>query len=134
MKIQSPKIAQNDGLTLIELVISIFILTIGVISLMTVLVNGEKWNRASQAKAMALNAAEERMEAIFFDAPSNIMLYNGQTFAVGNLQGPGGNPPGLITVTNTQPRQVTITVQWVGSGVLPAGNITLRALRSTAPR
>ena len=124
----------SDGLTLIELVIAIFILTIGVVALMAVLASGEKANRGSQAKALALNAAEEQMEAIFSDAPTAVMSYNGQTFAVGNLRGAGGNPPGLITVTNTQPHEVTVVVDWIGMGIVPAGTVTLRALRSTAPR
>jgi prepilin-type N-terminal cleavage/methylation domain-containing protein len=126
--------ASNKGLTLIELVVAVMIMAIGAVSLMAVLVNSERASRASQAKSLALNAAEEQMEAIFWDAPTSVMDYNGQTFAVGNLQGAGGNLPGTITVANTQPREVTVAVQWIGTGIVPAGSVTIRALRSTATR
>jgi len=126
--------AGNKGLTLIELVIAILIMTVGAVSLMAVLVNSERASRASQAKSLALNAAEEQMEAIFWDAPTSVMDYDNVPFAVGNLQGAGGAQPGLITVTNTQPREVTVAVQWIGTGIVPAGSVTIRALRSTATR
>ena len=137
MKKWIPNIKGNEGLTLIELAIAVFIMTIGVVSLMLVLVNGERANRASEAKTLAMNAAEERMEAIFRADPTTVMAFNGQTFDVGNLIGtfgPTGDDPGMITVANTQPRQVTITVQWIGTGILPGGTVTLRALRSMAVR
>ena len=63
--------ASNKGLTLIELVIAIVILTFGVITTMTVLVQAESSNNGTRAKTMAINAAEEAMESIFRAPGSN---------------------------------------------------------------
>ncbi len=133
MKKWIPSIKGNEGLTIIELAIAVFIMTIGVVSLMLVLANGERANRFSQAKALAMTAAEEQMEAIFRAPPESVNTFAG-TFAVGDLVGPGGAAPGLVTVSVTDPREITITVQWVGSGIRPGGTVTLRALRCIRPR
>ncbi len=80
----------NKGLTLIELVIAIVILTFGVVTTMTVLVQAEYANNGTRAKTMAINAAEEAMESIFRAAPAAVLTFNGNTFAVGDLTRPGG--------------------------------------------
>ena len=124
----------NKGLTLIELVIAVVILTFGVVTTMTVLVQAESANNGTRAKTMAINAAEEAMESIFRAAPAAVLTFNGNTFAVGDLTRPGGAPPGLITVAATVPRTITVTVVWQGQGTQPGGQVTLTALRSEATR
>lgn len=128
-----PRINGNEGLTIIELAIAIFIMTIGVVSLMLVLANGERANRFSQAKALATTAAEEQMEAIFRAPPESANTFAG-TFPVPGLIGPGGVDPGLVAISLNDPREITVTVQWVGTGILPGGTVTLRALRCIRPR
>ena len=125
----------DDGLTLIELVIAVAILTFGVVTALTVLVHAQSSSNATTAKTMALNSAQEQLESIFQDDPSNVLTYNGFRFFVGDLAGAGpAGEPGLITVAATDPRPITITVAWQGQGTQPAGQITLTALRSEAAR
>lgn len=124
----------DDGLTLIELVIAMVILTFGVITAMSVLVHAQSSTEATSAKTMALNAAQEQFEIIFSFTPSSVRNFDGITFAVGDLVGPAGGEPGLIAVSGTEPRVVTITVTWQGQGIRPGGQLTMTALRSEAMR
>lgn len=124
----------NEGLTLIELIVAIVILAFGVITTMTVMVRAQTSNNATRAKTMVINAAEQQLESIFKADPTTVMAFNGNTFAVGDLVGPGGGDPGSITVAATEPRTITISVVWQGQGILHAGQVTLTALRSEAPR
>ena len=125
----------EDGLTLIELVVAVAILTFGVVTALTVLVHAESSSNATTAKTLATSAAQEWMEGIFQDDPSNVLFYNGTLFTVGDLVGPGpAGEPGLITVTGAAPRTITITVIWQGQGTQPAGQIMMTALRSEAAR
>ena len=126
--------SSNDGLTMIELIVAIVILAVGVIVTMTIMVQAQTSSNATRAKTMAINAAEQQLESIFKAAPSTVMTFNGNTFAVGDLVRPGGGDPGSITVAATQPRTITISVVWQGQGILPSGQVTLTALRSEAPR
>lgn len=124
----------EDGLTLIELVIAVVLLTLGVVATMSVLVHAQSSGNATTAKTMATNAAQDQLEAIFRDDPTMVLIYNGNQFNVGDLVAPGGGPPGLITVAPSLPRTITITVTWRGQGTQPAGRVTLTALRSEATR
>ena len=134
MKIRLSHVTGNKGLTLVELVIAIVLLTFGVVTTMTVMVEAQSASNGTRAKTMAINAAEEQLESIFKAAPSTVLNFNGQTFAVGDLVRPGGGPPGLTTVTPTVPRTITISVVWQGQGTQPGGQVTLTALRSEATR
>jgi len=124
----------DDGLTMIELVIAVVLLTLGVVAAMSVLVQAQSASTSTTAKTMAINAAQEQMEAIFNDSPSNVLAWNNSTFTVGDLRRADGSFPGLITVTATQPRTITITVVWQGQGILSSGQVTVTALRSEATR
>lgn len=124
----------NAGLTLIELVVAMCILAFGVVAALSVLVEAQKASNFSRAKTMAINAAEEQLEAVFRDAPSSVLAYNNNPFPVGDLQRPGGGNPGLITVSAAEPHVVTVSVVWAGQGILAPGRVTLTALRSTATR
>ncbi len=126
--------ANNKGLTMIELVIAIVLLTFGVIAAMSVLVQAQSSTNATTAKTMATNAAQEQMEMILNDSPSNVLAWDNTPFNVGDLVAPGGGQPGLITVAPTTPRTITITVAWQGLGTLPSGQVTISALRSEATR
>lgn len=134
MRLKQLRVTGNDGLTLIELAVAIVLLTFGVIAAMSVLVQAQSATTATAAKSMAINAAQEQMETILNDTPANVLMYNNMTFAVGDLVRPGGGQPGLITVTATQPRTVTISVAWQGQGMLPGGQVIITALRSEAQR
>ncbi len=134
MEVQnSPKVGQK-GLTLIELLVAIIILTFGVVAVISMLVEAHKSNAFSRAKTIAVNAAEQEMEAIFMAAPADIGIFNGDHFPVPGLRGPGGNDPMVVTVDANEPHTVTVTVTWAGGGTQRGGQITLRALRSTAER
>jgi type II secretory pathway pseudopilin PulG len=127
--------ANNDGLTMIELVIAVALLTFGVVAVMSVLVQAQNATHATSAKSMALNAAQQQMELILNDTPTNVLTWDTQTFAVGDLVRADGSPAGLISVdATTAPRTVTITVVWQGRGTLPSGQLTISALRSEATR
>ena len=134
MRIRKLVFKRNEGLTLIELMVAMAILAFGAVAGLLLLVQAQKTNNFSRAKTMAINAAEQQLEAIFRDAPSNVLAYNNVTFPVGDLARPGGADAGLITVSGNQPHDVIISVVWQGQGTLTSGQITLNALRSTAPR
>lgn len=128
------RLRDSRGLTLIELMVAIAILAFGAVAGLMVMVQAQKTNNFARAKTVALNAAEEQMEAIFMDAPSNVSTYNNMTFVAGDLTRPGGGNPGLITVSANQPREVVVSVVWQGQGTLPSGQLALRAHRSEATR
>jgi type II secretory pathway pseudopilin PulG len=134
MKMRQLRCAGNDGLTLIELIVAIVLLTFGVIAAMSVLVQAQGSTTATTAKTMAINAAQQQLEAIYNDTPANVLTWNNTTFAVGDLVRADGSDPGLITVAATQPRRITITVVWQGQGTLQSGQIMITALRSEAQR
>ena len=134
MKLRHLRCAGNDGLTLIELVVAIVLLTFGVVAAMTVLVQAQSSSNATTAKTMALNAAQEQLEMILNDSPSNVLTWNNTPFPVGDLARADGSAPGLITVAATQPRTITITVVWQGQGTLQSGQVMVTALRSEATR
>ena len=125
---------RTDGLSLIELVVAVGILAVVAVAGFSVLLQAEKTNNASRAKTMAINAAQEQLEAIFKDAPSNVLSYNNVTFAVGDMVRPSGGNPGLITVTGAEPYLITVSVSWQGQGTLPSGQTVFRALRTTVAR
>lgn len=124
----------DEGLTLIELMAALVILTFGVVAALSILVEAHKANRLTRTKTMAINAAEEVIETILRDDPASVTGYGGRTFPVGKLVGPGNGNPGLVTVTGADPYLVTVTVTWQGQGILPAGTVTVRAVRSAANR
>ena len=134
MKSRLYRASGNGGLTLIELMVAIVLLTFGVVAVMTVLVQAQTANNGTRAKTMAVNAAEETLESIFLADPTSVLGFNGQTFEVGNLVRADGSFPGLITVQATEPRTVTVSVVWRGLGTQPGGQVILTALRSEAPR
>ncbi len=134
MEVQSsPK--REKGLTLIELLIAIVILTFGAIAVISVLIEAHKSNTFSRAKTIAVNAAEQEMESIFKDLPSSVTTYNGQHLPVPGLHGPAGNDPLVVTVAGgASPYLVTVTVTWAGMGTQRGGRVALTAWRSTAER
>jgi type II secretory pathway pseudopilin PulG len=115
-------------------VVSLAILSVGAVVGLVILVQAQKANTFSRAKTMAVNAAELQMETIFRDAPSDVTTYNNLTFPVQDLRRAGGGDAGLITVTAAEPHLVTVSVVWQGQGTLSSGQVTLTALRTTAPR
>ncbi|GAB4344127.1 MAG: hypothetical protein Kow0099_23250 [Candidatus Abyssubacteria bacterium] len=126
--------ARNAGLTIVELIVAMTILAMGSVAVISILIQAHKTNAYSQAKTMAVNAAEEQLEQIFNAQPTDALDFNNQTFAVGDLMRPGGQPPGLITVAAGDPHLITVAVVWEGRGSRPGGQVTLTALRSEAPR
>jgi hypothetical protein len=101
---------------------------------LALLVQAHKTNDFARAKTRAINAAEEQIEQIFMDAPSNVVTFNNMTFNVPGMSRPGGQPAGLITVSNAQPHLVTVAVVWEGQGTLAPGQVILTAERSEAAR
>ena len=145
MEVQSSPKVREKGLSLIELLVAIVILTFGAIAVMSVLIEAHTSHAFSRGKTIAINAAEQEMESIFKDFPSNVGIYNNQHFAVPGLYGPagndpdGGNDPLVVTITDNEMglvglHRVIVTVTWVGTGTRRGGRITLSALRSTADR
>jgi type II secretory pathway pseudopilin PulG len=126
--------ARDAGLTIVELIVAMAILAMGAVAIISVLVQAHKTNAYSHAKTMAVNAAEEQLEQIFNAPAANVLDFNNQTFLVGDLTRPGGQPPGLITVGAGDPHPVTVDVVWEGRGTVAAGRVTITALRSEAER
>jgi type II secretory pathway pseudopilin PulG len=118
----------------VELLVAMSILALGGVAGLTVIIQAHKSNTTARAKTAAVNAAEQRLEEIFREWPANVYSFNNVTFPVGDLVAPAGGNPGLVTVTGNNPPLVTVTVTWRGQGTLAAGQVTLTALRSTAPR
>ena len=145
MEVQSSPKVREKGLSLIELLVAIVILTFGAIAVMSVLIEAHTSHAFSRAKTIAINAAEQEMESIFKDFPNKVGVYKDQHFAVPGLNGPagndpdGGNDPLVVTVTDNEMgfadlHRVTVTVTWVGIGSQRGGRISLSALRDTADR
>jgi prepilin-type N-terminal cleavage/methylation domain-containing protein len=125
----------DSGLTLIELMVAMIILTFGVVAALSILVEAHKSNNFAKAKTMAVNAAEERLENVFDAGPAFVESFDDTEFFVGDLVGNGTNgEPGLITVDGNQPHLVTVTVTWLGQGARAGGTVQIMARRDEAPR
>jgi prepilin-type N-terminal cleavage/methylation domain-containing protein len=124
----------DEGFTLIELMAAMVILTFGVVAALQILVEAHKSNNFARAKTMAVNRAEEQMEWIYQIPSYDDFAFNALNdswFAVGDLVGAGPNgEPGHITVVDSDPRVVTITVDWQGQGTLHEGHVLITAFRS----
>lgn len=109
----------DEGLTLIELMVMIAVITIALASLMHVIVSSDIARQVSEETAQAQNEALRRLEEIIargqqdFDGLPNYINTN-PTFVVNELR----NATGTLTIDITNPNlyNVTATITYTGTG------------------
>jgi prepilin-type N-terminal cleavage/methylation domain-containing protein len=98
---------KNNGFTLIEILISLVLLTVGIISITSAFSTGISASGDSQNVATALNIAQKKMEAIKNTAFANI-----------SSSGPSADPvfsdfnSAVSAAIGQNPMRVDITVSW----------------------
>lgn len=121
----------QEGLTLIELMISSMIMTIVLLSCMYVLFMAQRISEESRQRLLALNAARSVMEVIKDTPIAAVPAINTAAYVPAELQN------GAIAIT-TNPANVaavnlatvTINVTWIGAGNRPQ-SLTFTTQRSS---
>ena len=116
------------GLTVVEIMIAIALFVILAAVAMLSSTAASRANRMAQHKTIALSAAQNEMENILADDPTNVTAHNGRTFPVFGIPTTADGDPGAIVVAAGDPHRITITVTWVD------GSVALVALRSETAR
>ena len=106
---------RTKGFTLIELMISMFIMTIVLLGCFYILTAAHNMSEDSRSRLLALNAARSTLEAIKTTALINVPAVNTAAYVPADL------PNGAIAIT-TNPANlagqtvatVTVTVSWLG--------------------
>ena len=105
--------AGSDGFTLIEIMITLVILSIGLLSLVGLQVSAIKGNTNSKRMTTAVSIAEKKIEQIKNSPYDNIQSESTQQVSEGGI-----NFTQQVTVTTNNPLQNTkkidITVSWKG--------------------
>lgn len=104
----------KNGVTLIELIIALVLLTVGLTSLIHVLSMGMFADTNLEQSITAMNLANEKMEEIKNTAFASI----GSGSETGSSIGFGVFDNRIVTVTNTQSglKDVKVEVQWTPKG------------------
>ena len=104
------------GLTLIELMISVAIMTLVTVGALHVLLTAQALSEDSRGRLLAVNAANSTLEAIKETPLTSLATIDTTDFVPANL------PSGAITigtnpvdVSTSQIATVTITVSWTGA-------------------
>lgn len=109
--------AGDGGLTLVEVTVSIFILTTGLLALAGVLsVTGQQDSRSAQ-RVQVLNRAQTVIEEIKEADPATVAgLYHGQTYTIAGVN--EGNEVITVEVDDSNPEliSVTLTATWTELG------------------
>jgi Tfp pilus assembly protein PilV len=107
---------KESGLTLIEIVLAMIILTVGILSIFSVIIPSMYLEQVSRefdiAKAAAANKLEE-IRASDFDTAYT--TYNNNYFQVRELSTPSGiTNTGLVSISNANPDllDITVTITW----------------------
>ena len=124
----------EGGFTLIEAVVGLAILLIATLGLVAAIVTSLKAGRVAREHAVALAAAQERMNTLLAATePELVAIGSRQTFAVRDLtQRRDGTPVGEVRVDASQPPlyQVEVRVRWLG----PYGDEALTLDSTALPR
>ncbi len=114
------KRSSEKGVGLLELMFSIAIMTVVILSCYFVLVSAHHMSEESRSRLLALNAARSTLEAIKTTPLVNVPTMNTLPFVPADL--PGGaiaittnpmNPAGVPVAT------VTVVVSWIGPQNMP---------------
>ena len=126
------RVADQSGLTIIEIMIAAAVLVVGLLTVMGLYVQTARSNDLARERNIALSVTKSVMEQIFSDSPSNVDNYNDPSFdtTYPGLTGPDGNPAQIqVDVTqspdNVNLRIVTVSISWI-PGAQP---LTVTALR-----
>ncbi len=111
---------RREGFTLLEIAISVTLLVVLALGVIAFFALSEKMQSTSRAREVARVAAVSKMEEImaWLDYDTLTAAFSATSFPAWPLIGPGGAPPGAVSVDSANPDLllVTVTVAWEGSG------------------
>ena len=99
-------IQEESGLTLVEVVVSMLLLSISIVTALTLLATGVTVNDVNRDRAFALNLAEERME---YWKHSSISANSADLEVPGTHIYKNGNKPFEVSVTASPASDVMLT-------------------------
>ena len=111
---------ESEGFTLVEIAIAAFLLGILGMAVSATAANSFRINAVVSQQGEVREAARAQMEDIVAwpDYATLTNQFDGTVFQVGALTGPQGvgDPPGTVTVDDTNPNllDITVRVQWIG--------------------
>ena len=104
-------LADNSGISFIDLMLALVVLTVGVLAMMDLQVIATRSNASSQGTAAALTIAESKMEQIKDQVFTSVVSEAATTVVVSNI-----TFTRQVTVTNDTPiagsKTVKVTVTW----------------------
>ena len=107
---------KESGLTLIEIALAIIILTVGILSIFSVIIPSMYLDQSSREFDIAKAAAADKLEEIrAYDFDSVYTTYNNSYFSVQELGVPSGiTNTGYVNINNANPDllDITVTVTW----------------------
>lgn len=127
---------RGRGFALLELTVSILVLTVAIVGLLAALTSSSRLDTQSREKLLATNAARHWMSRLAVWPHRFLSDYNGHAFDVPGLQAQaGGALPGRISVRSLSPdlAEVEVRVSW--RGMLGSGSLVFKTLQAdTQPR
>jgi type IV pilus assembly protein PilV len=115
MKLQLSWVA-DEGFTLIELMITLVILSIGLLALAGLQVNAIQGNASSKRMTTAASIAERKMEEIKNSTFANVQSESATQVAAAQVDEPNLNFTRSVTVTSNSPlartKTVNVNVTW----------------------
>lgn len=109
--------AGDGGLTLVEVTVSIFILTTGLLALAGVLSVTSQQDSRSAQRVQVLNRAQTVIEGIKETDPATVAgLYHGQSYTVAGVNGGDGVITVEVDDSNPELISVTLTATWTELG------------------
>jgi Tfp pilus assembly protein PilV len=104
-----------NGFTLIEVIIAMILLTVGLLTLLSVILGGTVQREVTREYDVARNAASAKIEEIRVQDFNAVAAYSGTYFAfVGLVTPTGWANPGKIEVNSSVSDlyDITITIRW----------------------
>lgn len=109
----------QGGFTLIEIAFAVAILMMLGASMTAFFAVSTRVQNSNRNREIARMSATSKMEEVLAwpNAATLVATFSGTQFAAGPLQGPGGAPPGTVTIDDTNPGLLvaTVNIVWIDS-------------------
>lgn len=111
----SDDIKNNDGFTLIEIMIAVFLLTTALLATVALTTTIIKSNALSQTATTATTLAKDKIEDLKATAYASLSGGTDSWNAAGTASGTYYTRTWTVTGTSPNPKTITVTVNWPGN-------------------